>query len=43
MPMAEVVSGSETIEVPRSLLEQLLKKVESLEARLQVSEREEGT
>ncbi len=38
--MAEVVSDSETIQVPRSLLEQLLGKVESLEARLQVSEEE---
>lgn len=38
--MAEVVSDSETIQVPRSVLEELLRKVESLEARLQVSEKE---
>ena len=31
---------SETVEVPRSLLEHLLSKVESLEARLQVSQEE---
>jgi BMFP domain-containing protein YqiC len=38
--MADVASDGETIEVPRSLLEQLLKKVEALEAKLQVSEKE---
>ncbi len=41
--MAAVEGNGETIHVPRSLLEQLLSKVESLEARLQVSEGEEGT
>ena len=39
--MAQTTSESETVEVPRSLLEHLLSKVESLEARLQVSQEEE--
>jgi hypothetical protein len=38
--MAQTTSESETVEVPRSLLEHLLSKVESLEARLQVSQEE---
>lgn len=38
--MVDVARDGETIEVPRSLLEQLLKKVEALEAKLQFSEKE---
>lgn len=38
--MAQTTSESETVEVPRSLLEHLLRTVESLEARLQVSQEE---
>jgi hypothetical protein len=38
--MAQTTSESETVRVPRSLLERLLSKVESLEARLQVSQEE---
>jgi hypothetical protein len=38
--MARTTGESETVEVPRSLLEHLLSKVESLEARLLVSQEE---